>query len=431
MRDDGKCIPSLKYPMPGARVCGTEWLRYDTEGQPLLVHHTKDISLMTEFENAKILTSWQLLVEHTNTIDPVGAGISGGGYDESFDVADATKHRSISSGGRCLELKAKNTFVKSAPQAIGNTQWLFYEIVNRNFGQPVNMPLDSFSCPNAPDDAGLVLVDKQRLRSDISDQDVRPIFRGQRTHCLCLFNVGYMGDSKKMCLDHPMRRGCIVYDIGVQNERKFASSMRRLGCEVHSYDPTMIGVTKEDWSQGTGGGVFHDVGVSHFNGEVEGIGKVQTVASMMRENGHSVIDYLKIDVESFEWDTLFEMQASGILANIGAIQMETHFWNKACFKHWVEWENMWRPLGYPKESFGTRACENKNAKGSAANYEDIIKWQKALDFLQGSGFQEIFLEVGGGGQMVEFPNGEVLPCCYEVYLMRPSWNGNTADAAHR
>jgi hypothetical protein len=92
---------------------------------------------------------------------------------------------------------------------------------------------------------------------------------------------------------------------------------------------------------------------------------------------------------------------------------------------------MWRPLGYPKESFGTRACENKNAKGSAANYEDIIKWQKALDFLQSSGFQEIFLEVGGGGQMVEFPNGEVLPCCYEVYLMRPSWNGNTADAAHR
>lgn len=431
MRDDGKCVASLQYPRPGARVCGTEWLRYDTEGQPLLVHHTKEISFMTEFENSEVRTSWQLIVEHTNTINPVASGIVGGGYNTNMAVADSSKHRSLSSLGRCLELEAKNVVVKEAPPAMGNTQWLFYEAVNRKFGRPLKMELDSFSCPNAPVDVGLVLTDKQLPRSDISDHDVRPIFRGQRTPCLCLFAIGKMDDPKRLCLDHPMRKGCVVYDLGVQNERKFATSMRRLGCEVHSYDPTMQGVTKEDWFAGTEGGIFHDVGVSDFDGVVDGIGKVLTVASMMKENGHAAIDYLKIDVESFEWDVLFEMEVSGTLAQVGAIQMEVHFWNQACFKHWVEWEHHWGPLGYPKESFSTRACEHKNAKGSAASNEDIKKWQEALDLLQQSGFQEFFFEVGGGGQNVEFPNGEVLPCCYEVYLARPNWNGVTARPSHR
>ena len=60
-------------------------------------------------------------------------------------------------------------------------------------------------------------------------------------------------------------------------------------------------------------------------------------------------------------DVLYEMHASGTLHCVGAIQMETHFWNKECFKHWVEWEKKWGALGYPPESHLTRACENKNA----------------------------------------------------------------------
>jgi hypothetical protein len=185
----------------------------------------------------------------------------------------------------------------------------------------------------------------------------------------------------------------------------------------------MSWVTAEDWYQGTGGGIFHDLGVSNFDGFVDGIGNVKTLASMMKDNGHLEIDYLKIDVEYFEWDVLYEMQASGTLQNVGAIQMETHFWNKECFKHWVEWEKKWGALGYPPESHLTRACENKNAPGSAATAADITKWQKALDLLRDSGFQEFFVEIGGGGQMVEFPNGEVLPCCYEIYLAKPNWHG--------
>jgi hypothetical protein len=78
------------------------------------------------------------------------------------------------------------------------------------------------------------------------------------------------------------------------------------------------------------------------------------------------------------------------------------------------------PLGYPKEFFSTRSFENKNAKGAAAaKNEDILKWQKALDLLKDSGFQELFLEVGGGGQMVQFHNGEELPCCYNKISRGP------------
>ena len=432
MREDGICVASLQYSSPDTRVCGTEWLRYDTEGQPLLVHHAKHMNIMTEFEFGKVDTSWQLIVEHTNTLNPVAAGIAGGGYSVVMKVPDGSKQRSLSSGGYCLELDASNVVVNRASRSLGNVQWLFYQVVNRNFGQPLNMPRESIICPHAPEDAGLVLMDKETQfgsYSGISLNDVRPKFLGMHVPCLCLFLVGKMSDPKTLCLDRHMRQGCVVYDLGVQHERIFASSMRRLGCEVHSYDPTMLGVTKKDWFESTGGAVFHDVGVASFNGIVEGIGNVQTVASMMKENAHNVIDYLKIDVESFEWDTLFEMHSSGILERIGAIQMEVHFWNKACFAHWVEWEKMWSPLGYPSDSSSSRACTNKNAQGSAASDEDVVIWQNALNILRDSGFQQISLQVVGGGQMVEFPNGEVHPCCYEINLVRPNWNGMASSAS--
>jgi hypothetical protein len=385
------------------------------------------MDLMTVFDNGRVDTSWQLIVEHTNTLNPVTAGIAGGGYNTIMAVAESSNQRSLSSGGYCLELEAQqNVVVKHASTSISNVQWLFYQVVNRNFGRPLNMPLDSIKCLHAPEDSGLVLMDKEtqyRYHSGISDNDVRPKFHGIRVPCLCLFLVGKMSDPKTLCLDRPMRPGCIVYDIGVQNERLFATSMRRLGCEVHSYDPTMHGVTEEDWHQDTGGGKLHHVGIAGIDGVIEGIGKVQTVASMMKENAHEVIDFLKIDVESFEWDALFEMHSSGVFKRVGVIQMEVHFWNKACFAHWVEWETKWSRRGYPSEASNSRACTNENAAGSAARSEDLVLWQKALDLLRDSGFQQISLQVVGGGQMVEFPNGEVLPCCYEINLVRSSWNG--------
>jgi hypothetical protein len=384
------------------------------------------MNTMTTFESGKVDASWQVIVEHTNTLNPVAAGIAGGGFRSSMKTADSSNQRSLSSGGACLELTAKNVVVRQASRSIRNSQWLFYQVVNRNMGRPLVMPLDSIVCSHASEEAGLVQLDKDKQfhhYSGISFSDVRPKFLGKQVPCLCLFLVGKMSDPKTLCLDHPLRKGCVVYDLGVQHERLFASSMRLLGCEVHSYDPTMQGATPAEWFQATGGAVFHDVGVAGFNGVVPGIGKVQTVASMMEENKHQFIDYLKIDVESFEWDALFHMHSSGVLQRVGTIQIEVHYWNKACFAHWVEWESIWGPRGYPSESSSSRACTNENAKGSAASYEDIAVWQKAFDILLDSGFHQVSLEVVGGGQLVEFPNGEVLPCCFEINLVRPNWNG--------
>ncbi len=128
-------------------------------------------------------------------------------------------------------------------------------------------------------------------------------------------------------------------------------------------------------------------------------------------------------MDSFEWETLFEMHSSRIFERIGAIQVEVHFWNKVCFAHWVEWEAVWLKLEYPPESSISRACTtSKNAKVSAATNEDLLIWQRALDLLRDSRFLQSSLQVVGGGQMVEFPNGEVLHCCYEINLVKPNWN---------
>jgi hypothetical protein len=43
---------------------------------------------MTMFESGKIDTSWQFIVEYTNTLNPVAAGIASGGFSTKMEVAD-------------------------------------------------------------------------------------------------------------------------------------------------------------------------------------------------------------------------------------------------------------------------------------------------------------------------------------------------------
>ena len=76
------------------------------------------------------------MVEYANTIDPAGAGISGGGFNTKMRIPYGSRQRSLSSGGGCLVLESKNLVVRTATPSIGNAQWLFYEVVNRNFDFP-------------------------------------------------------------------------------------------------------------------------------------------------------------------------------------------------------------------------------------------------------------------------------------------------------
>lgn len=93
-------------------------------------------------------------------------------------------------------------------------------------------------------------------------------------------------------LDH-----CIVYSFGSHNQDSFEREVRRLNpeCEIHVFDPTSSPL--EAWH-------YHSIGLSD-NAGTENISgkqyKMTTIENVMREEHHSYIDILKMDIEGAEW----------------------------------------------------------------------------------------------------------------------------------
>ncbi|KAI2510585.1 methyltransferase domain-containing protein [Fragilaria crotonensis] len=124
---------------------------------------------------------------------------------------------------------------------------------------------------------------------------------------------------------HYVHAPCIVYSMGSGQRFSFEERVRTIapGCEIHTFDPT---------SQETGvGKEFYDVyhGDYGFGGKdsTDGRFPVKSLATIMKELGHSHVDYLKVDVEGYEWDflSLVDWNAS----KVGQILIELH-----PQKHW-------------------------------------------------------------------------------------------------
>jgi hypothetical protein len=149
-----------------------------------------------------------------------------------------------------------------------------------------------------------------------------------------LQRIGVVGDGGKWACGVARvakQEKCVIYSFGVNGESSFeASLLRRLpNCEVWGYD----------YSVGAWGPEISDdpdlrtrahfqawaLGGSDNHGENDNP-KYWTLDSLMRLNGHSFIDVLKIDIESGEFDALtafVEAHVNGDLP-IGQLQLEIH-----------------------------------------------------------------------------------------------------------
>ena len=69
--------------------------------------------------------------------------------------------------------------------------------------------------------------------------------------------------------------------------------------------------------------------------------KLYTLSTLMRMNGHTHIDILKIDLEGYEFDALKEIlapyAASGAPLPFGQLQVELHMWNKKFADFYAWW----------------------------------------------------------------------------------------------
>jgi hypothetical protein len=138
---------------------------------------------------------------------------------------------------------------------------------------------------------------------------------------------------------------CVIYSFGVNGESSFEQTLlqRAPGCEAWGYDYSVDGWGPE---------VNNDPELkrrAHFepwaldgsdsHGENDNP-KRWTLDSLMKHNGHTFIDILKIDIEGGEFDALtpfITSHAQGDLP-VGQLQLEIHAWNgRERFDYFVNW----------------------------------------------------------------------------------------------
>ncbi|CAK8681495.1 putative methyltransferase-like protein 24 [Clavelina lepadiformis] len=122
---------------------------------------------------------------------------------------------------------------------------------------------------------------------------------------------------------------CLVYSFGINNDFSFDDAMAKLGCEVHSFDPSM---TLADNSIRNTGVIFHKVGISNedndsgFNGW-----KMRTLKTLIKELGHEDrhLDFLKVDTDrgdgtGFEDVIMQELFETGLYKCVRQFSFELH-----------------------------------------------------------------------------------------------------------
>lgn len=166
--------------------------------------------------------------------------------------------------------------------------------------------------------------------------------------------IGTLGDGGKwVCGVERIAKQhkCVIYSFGINGESSFEAALleHAPGCEVWGYDftvnsfgPEIEGTPKLKerahffpWALG-----------GHDAHGPEDSPKYYTLDALMRLNGHTFIDVLKIDIEGAEFDTLTAFLAAHKQLNpfssttlpIGQLQLELHAWDDyAKFEFFHDW----------------------------------------------------------------------------------------------
>ncbi|XP_020917300.1 methyltransferase-like protein 24 [Exaiptasia diaphana] len=186
-----------------------------------------------------------------------------------------------------------------------------------------------------PAGKGSNIEEYQRLRSFLATQG---------TICKKIQRIGGAPDHRPygpdgawdVCFDVDVGlvpESCIVYSFGIGKDFSFDDGMAHHGCKVYSFDPT---IGKQDY-QHAQRVYFFNTGLADH--DQEGNGKVavdppfsewktRTLASVIKDLNHSeiVIDIVKMDIESSEWSSLYQMLQDGTLyRKVRQLIVEFHF----------------------------------------------------------------------------------------------------------
>jgi hypothetical protein len=146
---------------------------------------------------------------------------------------------------------------------------------------------------------------------------------------------------------------CILYSFGVSGDSSFeAEFFERTNCEIHGFDAS----TNKMGPQISGNHQrvrFYKI----FIGDKDDYWKsTKTLGTIMRENGHTWIDVLKMDIEANEYAVLNQiMDEFPDELPFGQLQVEIHAEGEDERKEFAKVYNLWERL----EKVGMRAFMNE------------------------------------------------------------------------
>ena len=140
-------------------------------------------------------------------------------------------------------------------------------------------------------------------------------------------NSSGIDGQKAVCLDPEVRpepEKCLVYSFGIGSDWSFDETMEQYGCEIFSFDPT-IGADSHFHSKSNR---FYDIGlggrdrIADLNWTIRTLSSIYSILTPI--HGNKIIDYLKMDVEGYEWEALPQILSSGMLNKIRQMTVEFH-----------------------------------------------------------------------------------------------------------
>lgn len=123
---------------------------------------------------------------------------------------------------------------------------------------------------------------------------------------------------------------CVIFSFGSAWNFEYEIALTRLGCKVHTFDPSMPRFKQEQFDvvlRENTGIEFHDIGLGASDTRIGNGWQLKKLKTIMNELNVSRLEILKVDIEGNEWPFLDDFLGSGILEDdaVRQIQLETHY----------------------------------------------------------------------------------------------------------
>ncbi|KYK54435.1 uncharacterized protein DCS_06393 [Drechmeria coniospora] len=160
----------------------------------------------------------------------------------------------------------------------------------------------------------------------------------------------------------------IVYSFGVSTDSSFeAALLDRLNARIWGYDFSVNGWGAQIHGPQYSRAIFHKTGISNVTNKA-GDPPMTKISDLMKENGHTYIDIVKMDIEGAEFDSMTAWindvkaefgEGNNATLPFGQLLIELHFMPSPPKLHipdnMTQWVNWWQSL----EDMGLRPANNE------------------------------------------------------------------------